>query len=549
MLLLPKNIHSSCIRFFAVALSLTFLESFGRNKCALAQFLGPDTRYAPRNPFADYSDYPQDDELRSKYRYLRPGRTVLTVFDVNWIHLYRYYCEEPDNHVLCVYEAWPRGFLNRKQSNGVERSERWARDFYARYMAIYMAVATGIVDILTNPGDLEPGSHDCAWYFEILRLLKLNEKVTAIFAVNIIIWSDRRLIWTRGEDEETGESSRGGGDGETGNNGGGAFSIVPIGVGTSIGTTPAAALSGILGAIKSKISPAIPFFPGDGPDKDSEVKPLEFPLKTDIYPLPMASLPSSDDTNGEVGKAPEPQTDEKSPTSNPLGTDPAFGGTSNIDKTTDLTFNTGDNFQTEIAGNENPDSKALFRRRRRALLPRDSKDEDCMNPLLIETDVSDDFHQPIGAPSDPNPDSYVDPNPVPSMQPGTNVEKLFVQEDVATIYITQHDKVSPEGNYKLDIRILDAQGKEIQNQQGVDRHAGTEIKVPVTDWRPLYLTVDEDREKPIQIKYGDIFLLGPQTDWGLTFDSNDQRHDCVVSPWKDSKRNIQCHFIMAHSGS
>lgn len=164
----------------------------------------------------------------------------------------------------------------------------------------------------------------------MLRLLKLNKKVIAIFAVNIQDWQDSTLIWVWSDERETGVSGPGGQNGETRNNGLGspAFSVVPIGVGTSIDTTlPTGALGGVLGAIKSKFSPAMRIFSRDGPNKDSEVKPLEFPFKTDIYPLSMALLPSSDDTNGEVGKAQvsEPQTDETVSTSDPLGTESFLG--------------------------------------------------------------------------------------------------------------------------------------------------------------------------------------------------------------------------------
>lgn len=77
----------------------------------------------------------------------------------------------------------------------MERSQRSAKDFYARYMAIYMAAASGIVDILTNWGAPEPEPHDCDYYYEMIRLLKLNKKVIAIFAVNIQDWQDSTLIW------------------------------------------------------------------------------------------------------------------------------------------------------------------------------------------------------------------------------------------------------------------------------------------------------------------------------------------------------------------
>lgn len=440
-------------------------------------------------------------------------------------------------------------------------------------MAIYMAAAWGDVYILTDWGEGDQRPYPtCDYFLEILRLCKLNKNVERIFLVSIRRWSFQREIWRRpSDDKETGETGPEGGNGGTWNRllGSPAFSIAPFGVGASGGMAlPAGALDGTFGAVKSMLSPVLNIFSGDGRDKDPEVKPLEFPLKTDISPSPMASLPSTDDTNGEVAKAPEPQTDETSSTSNPVGPESALVGTSAIDKTTNLALNTDDNLKTEIAGGENPDFKTLLqRRRRRVLLPRDSNGPDCMNLWLTEPDSPDGSNQPsaaTGAPSDPNTAPSGPAQTKLSPVNDGNVERLFVTEDDATIFVKQYDKVSQDGDYKLDIRILDSQGSEIQNKQGVDAPAGKDIEVPVPSkverppnsintsasfLSPLYLTVDEDREKPIQIRYGDLFLIGPQTDWRGTFDGNDPGHDCVVSPWTDSIRNIQCNFIVAHPGS
>lgn len=92
MLLVPEYIYSFCLRFLALALSLTFLKSFGRNKCALAQFYGPDDTYPPSNPLSDLSDYPSDDELEMKFRHTGQDQTALTAISISYKNLYRAYC-------------------------------------------------------------------------------------------------------------------------------------------------------------------------------------------------------------------------------------------------------------------------------------------------------------------------------------------------------------------------------------------------------------------------------------------------------------------------
>lgn len=98
MLLVPKSIHSSCLRLSALILSLTFLQ------CALAQFYGPDETY-PQVYDVDRSDYPSNDELRDAFIKTGWDQTVMTVMPECYRPLYKQICRNPVYNLKCVYNA------------------------------------------------------------------------------------------------------------------------------------------------------------------------------------------------------------------------------------------------------------------------------------------------------------------------------------------------------------------------------------------------------------------------------------------------------------
>ncbi|MCJ1422571.1 hypothetical protein MMC29_000451 [Sticta canariensis] len=426
-----------------------------------------------------------------------------------------------------------------------------------------MSGASGTVYVLTDRA-IPP--RICAYFDEIILQLQLNKKVMGIILVSALDWNEQRVYWIRPDDydgSEVSDGSRDGGPGGRENGNGNTFLgpaaslIVPLVVGGPVDATLNAA--GAVDALKSTIPLTFPVYSGDGKDNDPGLKSLEFPLKTDILHLPMASLSSPDDraigTSGETTissldetSALQPQTDEISSTGKTSSTESTSERTPAIGKVTDPGFGIDHSFKTD-------DDISLLQRRRRALLPRDS--DDCLD-WLTDSDFPLNPSQLDAAAG-----TSADPVSPPSTQTGWNVEKLsiFAKEDVATLLVTQHDKASANENFKLDISVLDSEGNMIQNEQGVDAPTEKEIKVPVPwnvklpinspsievpfSW-PLYLSTGKNKEDPIRIRYADPLLVGPETDWGLTFDSSDARHKCVVTDWIDFKREIQCSFVVAH---
>ena len=257
----------------------------------------------------------------------------------------------------------------------------------------------------------------------------------------------------------------------------------------------------------------------------------------------MASLPSSDDIAAGTDK--ELRISSKDETSVPK---PQIDGTSSTSTTDYLT-----------ADNEDSNFKNLFQRRWRTLLPRDG--QNCLD-WLTDSDFPDSPDSPI-QPSAPAAGTSSNPIAAPSVQTDGNLEhyveklNIGVKEEVATLLVTQYDRSSSNPDFTLDIKVSDSLGNMLHYEQHVDAPSGKEIKVSLSDpkgsfwwplW-PLYLTTGNNMEDPLQIKYSDIFLTGPQTDWGTTFDSSDPRQQCTVSAWTDFKREIQCSIIVARHSS
>ena len=581
MLLFPRQIDSSFMPIFTLVLKLIFLASFGRNKYALAQYLGPDDRY-PISPweiwhqiFGAYvpetSDYPSDEDIQRNFFGTGLDQTLVMVISIRYLPQYREYCTAPELRLKCVYLAFPNRYLTRIGRNGKERSRRWARDFYVRYNAVYIAGASGAAHVLTNNAS-PPRS--CTYFDEIIRQLKLNMKVVGIILVSAQDWNVQRVFWirpdeyggTKGSDANRDDGS-GGGAGETRNNApsSAASLLIPLTLGE-----PVSSAAGAADALKSTVSPLLQTVPGDRQDKNSGVEPLKFPLETDILPTTVGSLPYSDDkavgTDGQLlmslaegTSASEPPTDEKSTTSKISSTESATAGMPAIDKSSDLGSETEDIFKTtadQIADYESLNLRDLFQRRHRlALALRDSGDDsdECLG-WLTESGFPGNPNQPATSSG-----MTSDPTIAPSAQTDGNFEKLFIfaKEDVATLLVTQHDKATADGHYTFDISIRNSQNKVIHYEQGVDAPSGKKIKVSVPwesalpnllkapfSW-PLYLSTGENKEDPLRIEYGDYFLLGPRN-WGGAFDSSDPGHNCVVGAWMDSKRHIQCSIVVAH---
>lgn len=529
----PKQICSSFFFFFALVLNLIFLASFGGNKYALAQFSGPDRRYPPPpGPnLRDESDYPSNEEIEGNFLGTGPDQTLVMVMSRSDLPRYQEYCTTPALGLKCVFNAWPPRYLTRGGPNGELRSQRWFRDFYFRYNNIYMRGATGTAFILVSS---LWDDNRCGYFIIVIATLLDRDRIDRIVLVAARDWNQQRIWWDRRRDDD-GTRSNGGDpdDGSGGNDGSGNNAL-----GSATLLFLPTAVSGFVGAaldhaVKSTIPPVPQVFSGDGQNKDQGVNPLKFPLETDIWDSPIASLPSSDNTavgaNGEIRmsskdetSALEPQTDETSSTS----------------KT---------NSQTADSGN--PDIKSLFQRRRRKLLSRDGAD--CLD-WLTESDFPDDPIQP----SAPAAATSSDLVTAPSVQTDFNVENLVeklnigVKEEVATLSVTQYDRSSANPDFELDIKVSDSQGNMLHYEQLVHAPSGEKIKVSLSDPRgsflwPLFLTTGKNRDDPLQIQYGDFLLIGPQTDWGRTFDSSDPRQKCTVSAWADSKRETKCSIIVA----
>lgn len=575
MLFLLKHVNCSFFQLFTLVLNSVFLVSFRSDNYALAQYLGPDPRYpAPFGGlFGDTSDYPNDNDLRQNFLGTGTHQTLMMAMSKSRLPLYKEYCRTPELLLRCVFDAFPPGYLDRRDRNGKELSERWARDFFWRYQAVYMAGASGTAYILVDRSRLP---RMCPWFYHIVEQLQRNPNVICIICVPALDWNLQWIYWTR-RDKDDGATENDGnrdggpsaGNGEIGNNLlGTAASLILPAVAGPIGAT--LDVAGAANALIPNLPSNLPLVSGDRQDKNLGVNPLEFPLKTDVLHSPTASRPFfGDNTVGSSGdlalastdgtSALEPQTDATSSTSKTIGAEIPSRGTSAIDKTTDPGSEAGSTFKTneQIADSEIPDLRNLvLRGRRRALLPRD--DDDCLD-WMVNLDYSGDPSQPAEAVGGTSSDLKT----APSDQTGFNFQKLnlLAKEEVTTISITQHDKLSDDGSFHLDIKILDSQGNKIQDLRDVVALPGKEVKVPVP-WKidlppnslvqdapfswPVYLSPGNNREGPIKIRYEDPLMVGPETDWGWTFDSNDPRHHCVVGAWIDSKREIQCDLVVAH---
>lgn len=526
MLLVPDQIHPSWFPYFTLVLTLTCLTSFGGHKYALAQFPGPN---GPEGPFIganpDFqdglasSDYPGDPAIRTSFSRTGLGQSLFVAVSEGYPYRYDVYCER----MVCIAETFPDGFLERR-----ERSQEWFRDFLARCHALYMQKTRGTVYILTDTGQ---APEYCTYFRSMINHLKSVEAVTSIILVAVGDWQDRLLYWKR-EDDANQDNRRVKAPGEV--------EIHPL---TTIGGG-GAAVGGSLGldgiysnaVEKSTFDPVFHYLFGNGLDQpDSGWTP---DVKTDAVLSNTASLPSSDDQL--IGST--------------------SGETTGIDKALDQIDGT---VKTDDQGavSKNLDARNILRRRRPALLPRDS--DDCMD-WMKNLDFSSNLSPPdavVGLVHDTSPDSKT----VALAQEEWNPERLLapfdVKEDVVTLSVVQHGKTAQNPNFVLDISIS-YQGKTIDDQPGVPAPTKEQIKVPIPlrdpilapdspivsagfTW-PIYLSTGETDEDPLTIEYGDFLMyVSGRTGVSKTFDSNNQKI-CHVDEWVNSQREIKCSINVAH---
>ena len=126
MLLISMMVHSSVFRFFALILGITFLMSFGENRCVLARIrLGPDERYPAKPGVPDVSDYPSFEDIEKNYQGTPKMGTLVMAISQLYRQQYFKFCEGGQYRKTCIYRAYPEGFMVQG-----ERSSRFYAQFY-----------------------------------------------------------------------------------------------------------------------------------------------------------------------------------------------------------------------------------------------------------------------------------------------------------------------------------------------------------------------------------------------------------------------------------
>lgn len=124
----------------------------------------------------------------------------------------------------------------------------------------------------------------------------------------------------------------------------------------------------------------------------------------------------------------------------------------------------------------------------------------------------------------------------------------FVPGELATVSITQYDKQfdaqRQSVDYHLDITVRDSDNNVLFAEQLIAAPSGKEITVDAHLNFLLHVEVDDAKENPISIRYGDPLLLNSVNGAKWNSDDQSQDHRCTTDPtglWED-KRQIMCFF-------
>ena len=414
----------------------------------------------------------------------------------------------------------------------------------------YLAGASGLVYVVTDDGNV-PGYKNCRYFVDHeYPILANNKDVLSVMLVDARDWTNQKEYRPEdgdGGDGDGGDRDGGNGDGEigdeengierngNGSNGSGGSGpetggngLNPGGIaGSSVVTTGVTVgETGVLQAIPPALASQ-----GDNKQKeqDPRLKPLDPNAKASIMPDPTSPITYT-----------PPSADFFAIPDLGLWTE----GSSGPDSST--------------KDKENLESTNLFPRRQRELRPR--LDGSCRVRLPDQLDAPQASNSAGGTSSNP---TLAQQPQIDGLIPKLNAVAPGIAE-IGSVLVTQRAKAPPSNRYVLDISILDADGNMINNMVNVEAPPSDqeiEIQIPAgvqlgqdaptvkgPSSPPPYLSVDDDPEAPLRFRYGDYALVNFKPGLGLEFDSNNQdpEHQCVISAWINSERQIKCFFTVVH---
>lgn len=544
--------QSSMLQFSTFLLSTIVLVHFDIPKAALAQPgpPGPNRRFST----PEECDYPDDETIRSDYMGTDPDETVdfadlgtpsngqvaefCFLYELKWIH-----------------DCFPSNYLSKG-----ERSDRWYLDFYYRFSVIYLQAARGWVYLLSRADGPRDSLVECTFWFQVqFPTLRTNEAVEGIVLVNVENYEDQWIYWMKGDGDQARRRPRPGGDGngngrnggkrvESGNERGGDFTEWN-GNGNGNGNDGSVwnSLTGVLGTGLTNLQTSAVGFGAAGlqawraflggrkhpstsaGDPNHRTNQPDPGTKTDVLNLKIGELPDLpdgiDETTTMAAKDPTSaaddfEADDETSREEELG----IGGVLNTD---------------EIWGNSNPaTSLNLFGRGHRM-----------RSPTVVGTCNGDDW---VDDPWNPDFPGYtgMPAQPEIASTPASSYGPLypFAPGDFATLLITQHkkqfDSQRQSIDYHLDITILNPAGKVVFTQQQIDAPSRQEITVDAHLNLLLHVEVDDEKESPISLRYGNPLILNTVNGVKWNSDDQSQDHRCVTDPkgsWED-KRQIMCLF-------
>ena len=555
--------QSSLFRYSTFLLSATVIVSFDTPKTALAdppRPPGPNPRFL--TPVT--CDYPNDDTILSDFTGTDPDETLVFVdLDVpsngevaEFCFLYQ---------LKSVFSCFPLNYLSKGS-----RSDRWYLDFYYRFQVIFTRAARGWVYLLSRPDGPRDSLTQCRFWFRVqFPIFRATEAVQGIIMVNVKDYEDQWIYWTKGDGDQprrrpirggdddgsdgngNGRDSNGngngkgpydngrGGDGNGNRNGnsdplmnvvtgvvGGAetgWTNLQMGV-ASLGVTALEGWRAHFGGINHPTMPA-------GDDFKDRKDQLDPGIKTDVLDLKTGELPDMPDG---IDEKPTVVSIDPTSTADELETNDGtsqgilgIGGVLNTD---------------EIGGNSNPATtwnlfgRDRFIRRSRA---------------AVGFCNSDDWVDDPWSPNFPDYAAMIGrPGTLSSPASSYGLLYPFVPGELATVSITQYDKQfdaqRQSVDYHLDITVRDSGSNVLFAVQLIAAPSGKEITVDAHLNFLLHVGVDDAKEKPISIRYGDPLLLNSVNGAKWSSDDQSQDHRCTTDPtgsWED-KRLIMCFFKM-----
>lgn len=509
------------------------------------------SRIRPRQPVIgvpepDEDDYPGLDAIREAFLGTGLHETVMftEIGDSLPARFFAFL-----EHKKTYRDAYPDEPESYCSTNG--RSFTFYQRFADRYCLVFSERASGVVFLLSS-WPYGPVSDCSCWARIEFPALKLNPAVTAVVMVNYLNYFQRKVYWTRDDDDLPNRVRRGDDDPNGGSRRlrwprqspppGPSRPALPRPGPVGGGPNPMAVLGGAGALIPALTTPlgagmlppgvSGPPFPPQGYDPTQRGKlrprPLDKSLQ-DILPMKNALMPDSE--NSDIPTFINNAADPNVPS-------PQIGEGGDKEQISNKRSWWSQTSKRSFLGTTSTTTTSQYSKRDLSLQPRTPQDGKCFDWAGYGDDPAANALIPYDVP--PN-EGALDPKTY-----AAKLEILGAQVSFARVSVTQYRKNDPDQNpsenYALDISITipDSHGQTVGSLNHVSAPDGQWIKVQSSLPYALFVATQsgDDDDRPLKFRYGELGTGNDLWDGSAT----GEPHDCKFDPWKSGIRQGTCDF-------